>query len=554
MTRKLRFAPIVRVSTEQQAEKGESLQTQQKQIISYVQTLGGVIPEACWKYSGQEHATPDQERTKLDQLLTDSAKGLFDAVIVCNASRWSRDNFKSKIGLSTLKRNGIRFFVSTMEYDLADPTAELILGVFTEFNQFAAREQSRKSILSRIGRARKGIPTGGKLPYGRVFDKNTKRWGLDEEKASKIRWAAQEYLNGRKMSEIAKFLGMNHPNLWKVITKRSGDKWEIKFNKPDLKIDEVVEITIPCLLTDEIIEAIKEKAKANKTYHHGHIKHKYLLSRMVFCGHCGYAMFGQTNHSTRRYYRHARGRKNACQYPGFWVRAGEVETAVFVHLFNASGNTPKLERAIQAATPDKERLDSLVETHKRLSKLGQKLKRKKKRLIDAVSDGLISGQEIKEKMDEIVNNENAISEELDLINAQLGDQPTKGQIERRARLWQAVLKNASRGYSNILSMSYQDKRQLIESALGGMNPEGVRYGVYVYKADDDAVRYEIKGNLPPFQFKGDLPVSDLELIDRLGIDTEYQKKSAFKDELDLVKLNIVSKRDAHNGVGIHQQR
>jgi len=554
MTRKLRFAPIVRVSTEQQAEKGESLQTQQKQIIGFVQTLGGVIPEACWKYSGQEHATPDQERKKLDQLLTDSAKDIFDAVIVCDASRWSRDNFKSKIGLSTLKRNGIRFFVSTTEYDLTDPTAELILGVFTEFNQFAAREQSRKSILSRIERAKKGIPTGGKLPYGRIFDKNTNCWGLDEEKASKIQWAAREYLNGRKMSEIAKFLEMNHPNLWKVLTKRSGEKWEIKFYKPDLKIDEVVEIPIPPLLPAEVIQAIKEKAKANKTYHHGHIKHRYLLSRMIFCGHCGYAMFGQTNHSTRRYYRHARGRKNACQHPGFWVRAGEVETAVFVHLFNASGNTPKLERAIEAATPDKERLDSLMDTHKRLSKLGQQLKRKKKRLIDAVSDGLISGQEIKEKMDEIVTNEDAISEELDLINAQLGDQPTKDQIERRTRLWQAVLKNASRGYSNILAMSYDDKRQLIESALGGMNPEGVRYGVYVYKADDDAVRYEIKGNLPPFQFNGDLPVSDLELIDRLGIDTEYQEKSAFKDELDLVKLNIVSKRHAHYRIRFYQRR
>ena len=65
----LRFAPIIRVSTETQAKKGESLRTQKKHIIRFVDQLGGVIPEHCWKYRGQEHATPDQERKKLDQLL-----------------------------------------------------------------------------------------------------------------------------------------------------------------------------------------------------------------------------------------------------------------------------------------------------------------------------------------------------------------------------------------------------------------------------------------------------------------------------------------------------
>ena len=75
--------------------------------------MGGRIPESCWKYSGQEHATPDQERAKMDMLLLDSGKDIFDAVIVADTSRWSRDNLKSKQGLKVLKANGIRFFVLT---------------------------------------------------------------------------------------------------------------------------------------------------------------------------------------------------------------------------------------------------------------------------------------------------------------------------------------------------------------------------------------------------------------------------------------------------------
>jgi hypothetical protein len=61
----LRFAPLVRVSTEKQSEKGESLRTQVSQIKLYVQSLGGRIQNNCWQYCGQEHATPEQERKNL---------------------------------------------------------------------------------------------------------------------------------------------------------------------------------------------------------------------------------------------------------------------------------------------------------------------------------------------------------------------------------------------------------------------------------------------------------------------------------------------------------
>jgi hypothetical protein len=40
---KKRFVPLIRVSTERQKEKGESLRTQKKRIIQNAKSLGGVI-------------------------------------------------------------------------------------------------------------------------------------------------------------------------------------------------------------------------------------------------------------------------------------------------------------------------------------------------------------------------------------------------------------------------------------------------------------------------------------------------------------------------------
>lgn len=97
--KKLRFAALIRVSTEKQAKRGESLKTQQTQIEQAVESLSGRITRT---YSGQEHATPDQERELLEQLLSDAERTdrPFDAVIVADPSRWSRDNAKNEEGLA----------------------------------------------------------------------------------------------------------------------------------------------------------------------------------------------------------------------------------------------------------------------------------------------------------------------------------------------------------------------------------------------------------------------------------------------------------------------
>ena len=60
---------LIGVSTESQEQQGESLNVQKSQIIDAVNNLAGEIPKHCWKYSGQERATPVFERKMFNQLL-----------------------------------------------------------------------------------------------------------------------------------------------------------------------------------------------------------------------------------------------------------------------------------------------------------------------------------------------------------------------------------------------------------------------------------------------------------------------------------------------------
>ena len=57
-----------------------------------MERLGGRIVE--W-YGGQEHGTAGYEKKEVDRLIADAGRGRFDAVIVTDADRWSRDNTKS---------------------------------------------------------------------------------------------------------------------------------------------------------------------------------------------------------------------------------------------------------------------------------------------------------------------------------------------------------------------------------------------------------------------------------------------------------------------------
>src|SRR5688572_4268461 len=108
MASPLRFAALVRVSTEKQERHGQSLKTQTEDNQRSVRTICGNI--VAW-YGGHEHGTPGYEKKEVDRLLHDATRGIFDAVIVAYADRWSRDNLKSKEGLAVFRRHGIRFFV-----------------------------------------------------------------------------------------------------------------------------------------------------------------------------------------------------------------------------------------------------------------------------------------------------------------------------------------------------------------------------------------------------------------------------------------------------------
>ncbi|MFL5909282.1 MAG: recombinase family protein [Gaiellaceae bacterium] len=504
--RPLRFAPLVRVSTEKQEQQGESLRTQRKYNERDVKRLGGSV--VGW-YGGQEHGTPGWEKAEVDRLIDDAGKGIYDAVIVAYADRWSRDNAKSKEGLEVFRKHGIRFFVGSAEQDLFDPQVRLTLGMFAEIGEFIALQQAKKSVESRIERAMRGIPVAGRMPFGRTFDKETGKWAVDSEKKARIGEIARRYLAGESLPGLADEYGWHRGNLRETLRDRCGDQWVQEFRVPNLNIDEVITTRVPRLLEEETIKKIRERLVANRTYLHKPPRpvHEYLLAGYLRCSGCGYCMFGQThveNGHSYRYYRHAhKDRARECPVrPRPWVRADAVEPAVVRDLFAMFGNPAAIERAVKAAVPDCEK-----EMKRRAQLEGEvaKVEKSRGRILDLVTKDVITADQAEKQLRDLKDREAALRDHLDKIASTLANVPTEDAI----RCYVERVKDAAgdiifvyddagnphpggNDLGTWLTMTPGDRRKMVEAVFSSPLPDGTPAGVYV-EQDGEAGAYRPKG-------------------------------------------------------------
>ncbi len=495
-TRGLRVAPLVRVSTEGQAMKGESLRTQRSQIERAVELLGGTIPPECWRYVGQESATERDERVLLDRLLDDSPKGMFDALMVQDVSRWSRNNLKSEQGLEILRRNGIRFFDLTTEIDLFDPDQLIILQLKVNIHSYSALQNAKKSMLNKIARAERGIPVVN-LPWGRTYDRATNRWGVDPEKQAMAERACRDYLEGRPYQLVAKDLGVSRAYMYAIFWKKLGDVLDIKFKSKKFPIEKTVRVKMPRLVSEELERAVKAKIVHNRKVERGVRKNTYLLRGMVRCADCSRSLLGHTikNKGDRlayHYYKHPY--VDDCQ--AFNYAPGlPIEEAVIATLFGHFGDRPKLEKAIKRANGRMSELPKHEKQVKSLEKELAKIDHQEQRLVKAVMNSTLPEDVIRREMAGLKERKELITTEIGETRRRMEDIPSPAKVSKLAL---AVERSYLRSDAHLEEMTMEDKRNLLEAIF--VNRKAHRdeeNGIFIAKRPDGRWYFEIRGSVFP---------------------------------------------------------
>lgn len=566
--RKMLFAPLIRVSTEQQKRQGESLRTQKEQLSKAVEALGGEVYK--W-YEGQEHATPEFERRILEQLMQDAQARKFDAVIVADLSRWSRDNGKSKHHTKILQKSGIRFFEGAREINLFDPTQAFVLGMGVEIAEFFASQQTYKSVINRIARAKQGGPACGKRPYGRVWDKEAKIWKADPEKQAKIQKIGKIYLESDiSFNDLGPRFGMNGAALHKTLCHRCGDTWEQRFISKRHGIDETVIIKIPRLLPEETIQAIRKKSEARNSWDKKGQKHPYLFARVIFDMDTGKALTGTCNRWGQRYYRPYWGYINR-----YSINAAVLEKAVLEDLFLALGSKASLQQAVFDGHPMGKVADKIkVDLESKRSELKGAEKQIENYLtaIGTSNDVMAFMNRIKPKLAELEAKSKNLKDEIVALEYRLASLPDEAEIEARRDKWAGLLKRQMRSYLQtgvaLHQLPFEAQKKIIRLIFGGKDEMGQRYGIYVKDLGGTPKRYQfeaygklgavtgwIEAKTGAFSSDSDsdllMKKDDNELaegISRVMLDAN----PAIIGDNSRTKVHMLSERHAHYGQRLHQ--
>uniref|UniRef100_I2PZ21 Site-specific recombinase, DNA invertase Pin n=1 Tax=Desulfovibrio sp. U5L TaxID=596152 RepID=I2PZ21_9BACT len=517
----LKFACLARVSTEAQEKKGESLDTQETQLRNAVRSVGG---ELFKLYRGQEHATSGQDRSLLDQLLSDGEKHLFDAVMVADHSRWSRDNRRSKDDLELLRRCRIRFFILTQEFDLYNYDHNFMLGMQGEIAEYYANTQSYKAMINKIERAKKGYPSScgaQKVPFGRTFDKKTGQWGIDPEKQSLIREIVRLILDEDwTCMKAALHFGIRVATLNKQI-KRIGSTWVQRFHSDRLNIHEEIVTKIPGLVPDDVAEQVKAKVSSYNSYNRGPQKHFYLFSRKVIDAGTGETLTGKTTISRGKEYKYYR--------PWFGAKAVDyqipshiLEEAVLNELFMVLSGKAQMKAAVFEG---KSTAEAIAEIQQRrdlhvaeLDRAVHKLSNLRAALAHFSGDNFETFLEGLSK--DIGKTESIITEhrkQITQIDKQLSSIPTDQEINNvRNHVNEMIAKrakpnnppkdtplraNLKEGLAGATAESWfsagnafkelpdLEKKKIINMLFGGKDPLGRRYGIYIKCLDKAKRRY-----------------------------------------------------------------
>lgn len=207
----IKVAIYVRVSTEEQAEHGYSIEAQLETLRNYCELYGKEVYE---EYVDAGISGKSIEgRFALQRLLKDAENNLFQEVLVWKINRLARNSLDLLTTIEQLKDWNITFRSFTEKFETETPTGKLTLQMMSAVGEFERNTTVENVKLGMKQRAKTG-KHNGKLPLGykSVHDpKNSSGRSkviIIESEAIIVKKIFQLYASGRGLRSIANEL--NH--------------------------------------------------------------------------------------------------------------------------------------------------------------------------------------------------------------------------------------------------------------------------------------------------------------------------------------------------------
>jgi len=349
-------------------------------------------------------------------MIKDSAKHLFDVIIVWKLDRFARNRYDSAHYKAILRKNGVKV-VSATEIIAADSTGILLESLLEGYAEFYSAELSEKVIRGMTENALKCKYNGGGLPVGYKIDEE-QQFQIDPLTAPVVIEAFQKYHDGATIMEIVRWLRE------KGIKPQRGKEFSVDSIKRLLKNrryigeykyrDTVVPNGIPALIDEDLFNHVQERLDKNKKAP-ARFKAKeemYLLSTKLHCGLCGAFMVGESGTSGTKgrfyqYYKCANAKKRrSCKKKA--VKKDWIENLVMTEITEMLLDESNIDRIVWAVLDYQEKGNqSLPLLQKQLDETTKAIEN----MLNAIQQGIFTAS-TKERLEALEENKKDLEMEI----------------------------------------------------------------------------------------------------------------------------------------------
>lgn len=276
-------------------------------------------------YADKHKTGTNDDREAFRQMIKDSEKGLFDAVLVWKSDRFGRNMEDMVLNEMRIKRNGVSLISCTepvADGPLGGMQKAMLMGM-AEFYSATNAENVRRGLLES---ARKCQITSGAIPFGYKAGED-KRFYTDPINAAAVLEIFQRYDGGELLTHIMEDLNKKgiRSHKGKPLTRSSmysilrNERYTGVYIYADIR----VEGGMPQIVPKDLYERVQIKLGKNK---HAPARAKaaepFILTTKCFCGQCGGPMAGESGTSktgAKHYYygcvhhKNSRDKSKACQ-------------------------------------------------------------------------------------------------------------------------------------------------------------------------------------------------------------------------------------------------
>jgi len=349
-------------------------------------------------YSGTNY-----DRPGFQQMLSENEAGKVAVVLTKDLSRLGRNS--SLTGLYsnfTFPKYSVRYIAINDHFDTIDPnsTDNDVAGIKNWFNEFFAKDTSRKIRAVQKAKGERGVPLTTNVPFGyRKDPEDRTKWIVDEAAALVVKRIFKLCMEGRGPMQIAKLLqaekvlnptsykrreGIKSPSPetadpyhWNtntvvhILERReytgctvnfktyTNSIWDKKQRETPIEKQAVFYNTHPAIIEQEVFDKVQQIRK--QRHRRTRTGKSSLFSGMVYCADCGAKMrYCTTNYFEKRqdHFVCANYRSNTGSCSAHFIRAVVLEELVWMHMKAVIFYVTRYEKHFRAVMKQRLRMSS----------------------------------------------------------------------------------------------------------------------------------------------------------------------------------------------------